>query len=547
MIDVPTLTSATAANYAVMNPVFKSNSQPTFSNANLSVSPNTGTYQNTFATIAVTSGKWYAEILVTGAPNSANFVGVSSLSEMNVLVTTSSVVGVTSTGYSLQIVNGDKYTNGSGSAYGSPYSSGDILQIALDLDNGKLWFGKNGTWQVSGDPSAGTNPTFSGITGSNGFALGCTLYSAGVTSFSVNFGQQPWSYTPPTGFVALNTYNLPASSIPNGAAYMAATLYTGTGSAQSISNAVGSASFQPDFVWQKARAEVAGHRLVDSVRGATKVLYSNSTSAEATTSGVVDAFNSGGFTGGGSDVVTSGLAAVAWQWKAGGTAVSNTSGSITSSVSANTTSGFSVVTWTSPASGVPTIGHGLGVAPTFIIVKDRTTAYNWDVGCDSIGWANRLNLNTTNVAYAGYWNSTAPTSSVFTYTAAGANSGDLMVAYCFTPIKGFSAFGSYTGNGSTDGPFVYLGFRPRYVMLKVSSTAGYDWLVYDSSRDTYNVTQNNLRANTNDAESTQTANYLDFLSNGFKIRGSSAGSINPSQTVIYAAFAENPFQNSLAR
>jgi hypothetical protein len=214
-------------------------------------------------------------------------------------------------------------------------------------------------------------------------------------------------------------------------------------------------------------------------------------------------------------------------------------------VSANPTSGFSVVTWTNPASGSPTIGHGLGVAPTFIIVKDRTFGYNWDVGCDAIGWANRLNLNATSATSSGFWNSTAPTSTVFTYAASGANSGDSMVAYCFAPVAGYSAFGSYTGNGSADGPFVYTGFRPRFLLIK-SSSAAYNWFINDSSRNPTNASGLDLSPNLGDAEADDTPTF-DFLSNGFKLRNTYASQNGSGTTYIYAAFAENPFKNALAR
>ena len=340
---------------------------------------------------------------------------------------------------------------------------------------------------------------------------------------------------------------------------MAATLYTGTGASLTVANTVGSASFQPDFVWAKGRSGATDHAIYDSVRGVQKQIESNNTDAETTETTGLTAFGSTGFTVGAlAQMNTSSATYVAWQWKAGGTAVSNTSGSITSSVSANTTSGCSVVTYTGNGSSSATVGHGLGVTPSMIIHSARSTTTSWFT--NHVGISNSwIQLYTTGAAATsgggngaiGYQSTNTSTTFTFTAGASSVNnvnqSAATYVAYCFAAIKGFSAFGSYTGNGSTDGPFVYLGFRPRYLMLKVSSTAGYDWLVYDSSRDTYNVTQYNLRADTNDAESTQTANYLDFLSNGFKIRGSSAGSINPSQTVIYAAFAENPFQNSLAR
>jgi hypothetical protein len=212
----------------------------------------------------------------------------------------------------------------------------------------------------------------------------------------------------------------------------------------------------------------------------------------------------------------------------------------------NATAGFSVVTWTNPSSGIPTIGHGLGVAPIFIIVKDRTYAYNWDVGCTSIGWANRLNLNTTGATSSGFWNSTAPTSTVFTYSSSGANSGDSMVAYCFAEVAGYSKFGSYTGNGSSDGTFVYTGFRPRFVMIKVASGTIGDWDMYDTSRDTYNVSSKEIWANSSNAERSGSI-LIDILSNGFKLRDSSSNTNGSGNTYVYAAFAENPFRNALAR
>jgi len=335
-------------------------------------------------------------------------------------------------------------------------------------------------------------------------------------------------------------------TIPAGNLFMNATLYTGNSSTQTITNGVAGQSFQPDFVWAKSRTYAYSHMIFDSIRGANQVLASNNTAVDTFVSGTLTSFNSNGFTVGANENgnYTSGGLAVAWQWKAGGTAVSNTNGSITSSVSANTTSGFSVVTWTNPASGTPTIGHGLSVAPTFIIVKDRTYAYNWDVGCTSIGWANRLNLNTTSTTSSGFWNSTAPTSTVFTYASSGANSGDSIVAYCWAPIAGYSAFGSYTGNGSADGPFVYLGFRPRFIMFKCSSNSG-NWDMLDTSRNTYNVANYRLLAESSGAEITGAG--VDIVSNGFKIRNTDTSYNGSGQVYIYMAFAETPLKFSNAR
>ena len=187
----------------------------------------------------------------------------------------------------------------------------------------------------------------------------------------------------------------------------------------------------------------------------------------------------------------------------------------------------------------------MGVAPQFIILKSRTTAYNWDVGCNSIGWGNRLNLNTTDAAYSpAFWNSTAPTSTVFTYAGSGATNGDNMVAYCFTPIAGYSAFGSYTGNGSTDGTFVYTGFRPRFIMRKRTDTTAY-WVVFDTARNTYNVVGEDLYPNDSLAGSNDFT--MDILSNGFKIRGSGSNINASGGTYIYACFAESPFKYANAR
>jgi len=209
MTDVPTLTSATAANYAVLNPVYKSNSQPTFSNANLTVAPSAGAYQNFFSSMGMTTGKWYCEVVVNGSPNSANFIGIANLSKLSYLANTTDFMAssATGTGYAYYIQNGDKISQGTSASYGNTIASGDIVGIAIDLDNGKIWWSKNGTWQASGDPAAGTNAAYTGIASDTWF-IGGTVYTGGSTSFNFNFGQQPFVYTPPTGFIRLNTYNL---------------------------------------------------------------------------------------------------------------------------------------------------------------------------------------------------------------------------------------------------------------------------------------------------------------------------------------------------
>jgi hypothetical protein len=247
------------------------------------------------------------------------------------------------------------------------------------------------------------------------------------------------------------------------------------------------------------------------------------------------------------DVNASGNTYVAWTWDAGSSTVTNTQGSITSSVRANATAGFSVVTYTGTGSGA-TVGHGLGVAPQMVIVKSRTVSNtNWVIYHISLGGTNKvIVLNSTDApqTITNYWGSAAPTSTVFG-VANGAfdnNNGNL-VAYCFAPVVGYSSFGSYTGNGSSDGPFVYTGFRPKYLLLKSTGTG--DWVINDTTRDAYNVSGYNLYAQASDAEGFNAR--LDILSNGFKLRSTFASSNSSGQTYIYAAFAESPFNYARAR
>jgi hypothetical protein len=342
-------------------------------------------------------------------------------------------------------------------------------------------------------------------------------------------------------------------AIPDGRTVMAATLYTGNGSTQTVNN---SAGFYPDFNWIKARSNTGSHVLVNSVVGGTKQLFSNLTDAEQTNTNITNGISSSGIALGNNSAGTgstnqSAYTYVLWQWLAGGgTAVTNTAGSITSSVSANTTAGFSVVTYTGNEVAGATVGHGLGVAPSMIIVKRRDgTAVDWAVYHASIGATKYLTLNTTAAegTSSGYWNDTAPTSSVFSLYNSGATNANprLFVAYCFAPVAGYSAFGSYTGNGSADGPFVYLGFRPKFVMVKRTDATG-SWTLLDTSRSLYNVTDDVLRPNTSDAEFAGNTT-LDVLSNGFKIRSTWSDVNTSSATYIYMAFAENPTKFANAR
>jgi hypothetical protein len=348
---------------------------------------------------------------------------------------------------------------------------------------------------------------------------------------------------------------MPTPTIPAGNLFMNATTYTGTGASLTVTNGVAGQSFQPDFVWIKSRSVAENHLAYDSVRGTNQRLYPNLTAANSTATDQFNSFNSNGFTLGADpsqQANITGATMVAWNWKAGGTAVSNTDGTITSSVSANQTSGFSVVTYTGTGSNA-SVGHGLsvlGVAPQFILTKTVSTALgNWGVYHASLGATKALNLNNTIAAatFIQFWNNTAPTSTVFSVgTSNDVNGASTYVAYCWAPIAGYSAFGSYTGNGSADGTFVYTGFRPRFIMIKRSSGVG-DWLIQDTSRSPYNLSDSVLYANYSDAEGTGGGYGIDILSNGFKFRNSATYANASGSTYIYACWAENPFKYSNAR
>ena len=547
-------------NYAVWNPL-DMNSGLATSNANLSVA--TGGVTSVHRLIRGTMGfttPCYFEMTTSGG-NSTMLVIIGA-GEATANPADGTYLGSYSKSFGLgySTTANNFYTSGVTNANGSPTNVVDgTWGFALDPANGKGWIkNTSGAWIGGGDPAAGTSPTMTWTSDGLAWFPAASLYNV-ASSFSIilNAGQRAFAYTAPSGFKALVTQNLPTPTIANGAGYMAATLYTGTGSSQSITNTVGTASFKPDLVWTKGRSGASNHSLVDSVRGITLQLSSNLTASEVTDATEITALNSNGFSvgnssGAGYSTNANGTTYVAWQWLAGaGSSSTNTNGSITSTVSVNQTAGFSIVTYTGTGT-TGTVGHGLGVTPTFLFTKIRQTSAgeSWTVYFAAVGNAYNAFLNSTAAAATagGTWNSTSPTSTVFTVQGgAWANiNGNTMVAYCFAPIAGYSAFGSYTGNGSTDGPFVYCGFRPRFVLIKRSDSTG-NWFIWDSARNTYNAVNNQLYPDSSSAE--QQADGLDFVSNGFKIRFSSTYADRNANggTYVYAAFAENPFKFSLAR
>ena len=510
MLDVPTPWADGGngrGNYCTLNPLINTAGYVTVAQGNLYASIG-GQDKIPHATMQIpTSGKWYWEYTVSTV-GLASTVGVSDGN-----VSQSSGTGFTGANMRSYNINGTKYNGAASAAYGASFTTNDIIGVAVDMDAGTIVFYKNNV-------SQGT--AYSDL--ANGAWFPAVYINSANGHF--NFGQRPFAYTPPSGFKALNTQNLPDVTIPNGRKFFDATLYTGNGAARSITGT----PFQPDLVWIKGRSGATDHALYDAVRGVQLDLVSNSTAAETTQSTGLTAFNSDGFSIGTLAKLNTNTATyVGWQWKEGAT------------------QGFDIVTYTGNGAN-RTIAHNLGVAPSMMIVKNRSVSQTWQVYHAAIGAANKLNLNATDAASAGYWNNTAPTSSVFSVTSDGSvnASGNNYVAYLFSEVPGFSRFGSYTGNGSANGPFVFCGFRPRFVLYKRTDVSGTSWGMIDTARNTVNLANASLYANISDAEYT-TLGSLDFVSNGFKIRSSDTNINSSGNTFIFAAFAEVPQKFSLAR
>ena len=530
-------------NYATLNPLHLgtasslTNGSLTFSSTSSSGNIQEAQITGTFG--IPSSGKWYFEATPSSLPASI-YIGVVS--------TTHPMSSTPFTGTPIRAYRsstGNKSNGGTDSAYGNTYTTSDVIGVAVDMDAGSIYFYKNNTIQNSGTAA------FTDLAGTTWIPYCVAGSSAATVTGDFNFGQRPFAYTAPSGFKALCTQNLPTPTIgatSNSLAtqYFDVNTWTGNGTSQTITNSGG---FQPDWVWTKGRSNADSHILVNAVTGANQFLLTDATQAEATSAALVSAFTSSGFSIGSSTSINrSSSTYVGWQWKANGAGSTNTAGSITSTVSASTTSGFSVVTYTGTGANA-TVGHGLGVAPSMVIIKSRQsgTAEAWITYHISLTAGYNIRLNATEAqANDGQFNG-AFTSSVFTLaTLDGSNhSAWAYVAYCFAPIAGYSAFGSYTGNGSANGPFVYTGFRPRFILWK-NTTSVYDWQIVDTARDTYNASGIVLQPNSSNAEADGRP-QLDILSNGFKIRASNSVTNESASTFIYMAFAENPFKYSLAR
>ena len=540
MLDTPTL------NFCTLNPNDKHGSGLTLSDGNLRAVPAAAAYGNNHGTFYVNSGKWVFEVKHTTVFGEA--CGWSPMGER--------IAGSAHRGY-LMFADGRAYINTSNQGTkGASLASGDYRYIFYDADLEAMWFAHvdvsssnalvydNSATKAEIEAGTTTNAVFTSIQDVD-FAPGVWMDTSGV--IEVNFGQSAFitSSDLPNGFNALSTANLVTPSITDGSAYFNPVLFTGnSGTAFSVTGV----GFQPDFVWGKPRSYADNHRLMDVVRGSTKQLISNATNAEFTQAQGITSFDSDGFTVGTHNGLNTGTNTyVGWCWLADNTTgSSNTDGSInTTATSVNTTAGFSISKYDGSGSNA-TVGHGLGIAPKMVIVKEMTDSRSWVVYHEGIGDAAKVfYLNQTAAAGtdATVWNSTAPTSTVFSVgTANGSNgSGNTYIAYAFAEIPGYSSIGSYTGNGSaTDGPFVYTGFKPAFVMFKVSSNAPTGWAIIDNKRSNpFNPTDGLLQPDQSGAEGT--TDKWDILSNGFKVRTTWPAVNGNGYTVTYMAFAEHPF------
>jgi outer membrane lipoprotein SlyB len=534
-------------NYATFNPFDKDRVHGTTSNANLTVTAESyvDNYAPTRATIAVDSGKWYFEVVADRASTYGNAIAVG-WGDINSDLTG---LGAPAMNVSASWNKSDIVATFSAGAYSAAANYGDVVMIAIDFDAGKFWAGINGVWLNAGNPSAGTGncSTFAAhsllapfVSPSKGSS---PTYSFYQSKADVNFGQRDFAYTPPAGFVALNTRNLPPPPIKRAADYVEVGNYDGNGGTRTIAGL----RFAPDFVRIKCRSKASTSNVVfDTARGPTKYLYTESSNAQQVFTSPdygVTAFAADGFTvaddSNGSKNVN-GLAGGTWGGSYNYLAMRKAA-----------VAGFDIVTYIGNGTN-RTIAHGLGAVPHLMIGKRLDGAASWTVyhrDMAAMPATGFLLLNTTSAysVLSSIWNNTAPTSSAFslgTDTNLNAN-GTTNIMYLWTEVPGFSRIGAYTGNGSTDGPFVWCGFKPRFLLFKRASGSAANWAWRDAARNPFNVADLSLWPNLADAESAGAP--IDFLSNGFKPRDASAGINGAGETIVFAAFAETPFKYATAR
>jgi len=528
------VTDTPTNNCMTLNPLDTGSS--TLSEGNLTLV--TSNHSDTSGTMRLpNTGKWYWEVTCTTA--GAAYFGIYKTSytqDSGNWVTGSQIVLIANTG--------QKFTVGSSAAtyMSGAVSNGDVVGVAVDCDNGKIFFADSNTWGDSGNPATGSNPAGT-FTASDGWKPG--FYGPGganAINISLNFGQKTFSYTPPSGFSALTASNLPEPAIPLPSAHFNTVIWTGN----DANNRTIPVGFAPDLTWFKQRTGTNSLALFDTVRGNSNPngLSSNSNSQEFDWTGIFKGHTSNGFT------VDSGTASnhssnnyVGWNWKANGSGSTNNDGNQASVVSANQAAGFSIATYTGTGS-YATYGHGLGVIPEVTLTKSRSATGDWYFVTTVIdGSVDYIILNAGDAKANG--SATASTTSVF-YSNYPNN--QTVVAYNFASIPGFSKIGNYTGNGSaTAGPFVNLGFKPAFVMRKITTGSG-EWWMQDIARTPNNISKTALRANTSAAEVTSGDDSygIDILSNGFRVFGAASYLNGNGQNYLYMAFAESPFKTANA-
>ena len=538
VVDSPT------NNFATLNPL--NEDTEALAEGSLQIKSRVGGSGNGFAksTMAFSSGKWYAEYLWVSGGN-GGMPGISPTTASMSDGTGKYYAGASGKKYS---ISGTSYTDDG--SYGSGWSVGDIIGVAMDADANTLTFYKNNSSMGTAYSSLTDEYYFSNATLGGPENIGVWNFGQD-SSFAGNKTAQgnqdgnsigDFYYTPPTGYLALCTSNLPDVAVTP-SEHFNTVLYTGNGSTQSITGF----GFQPDWIWDKSRNQVNSHMLVDAVRGVGKYLRTNLANAEVDDASVLTSFDSDGVTVGDINGNATSSSSVMWGWKANGSGSSNTDGSSNSTVSANTDAGFSIVSYTGQ-SGAQTIGHGLSKTPEMIILKNRSDADEWLV---YYGYKDNYLRLDTNAAEGDntFWNDTAPTPSVFSVgdsRPSNSGHGSNYIAYCFHSVDGYSkADGFYIGNASTDGVFNYCGFSPKWIMIKRKNAVN-NWYIYDTARTANNPNGTVLLADSSNAEATQTYFQIDILSNGWKARASD-GAINTSGEYIYLAFAETPFKYSNAR
>jgi len=547
-------------SFCTLNPVVPAYGTLTFMQGNLEAIK-TNSWSGPLGTMGAASGKWYWEILpqqALGASGSGwqGIVGDNASRFWDGVDTPQGTAGI------LYNQAGNKDIEGTQSTYGDTFTTGDIIGVALNMDDSEVTFYKNNVAQASGVAIAFSgdiaNATF--VTSASSLYNSTSYFNFGSdSSFSGEKTAQgntdgngigDFYYAPPSGFKALCTSNLPTPSIKLPGKHFNTILWDGDGVSPTSMTGVG---FQPDLVWSKARQDTWAHALADAVRGSENTIWANTTAADDDYYiwGYVSAFDSDGFT------VTAGASGiqawndstdifVAWNWLGDGVdgGTLNEDGSEPSQVNVNTTAGFSIATIPS-YSGNITFGHGLSAAPTCVIMKALTGIDQWTVGHSGMGdWGKGLSLNNTAAedSNATFFNSTEPDASIVNLGAWDA--GYTRVVYSFHSVEGYSKVDSYEGNGDADGTFIYTGFRPAFFLLKNSNTTD-SWRLYDSKRLGFNVENELLVPNTNAIEGSVVA--VDFLSNGFKVRSSEGGINGSGNTVCYLAFAESPFKYANAR